>query len=190
MSLQVDSKNSMITVEVSAQDPVVATDLSKEVISRIESYVTDYRTEKSRKDLDYYEQLYEEAREEYYDAQQRYARYVDANQNVVLRSVMAEQDRLKNEMDLAYNLYNTCAQQVQMAKAKVQQETPVCVVVEPPTLPTQPSKPSKMLTLVAFVFLGACLSAVWVLFGKDWVADLRSGLKTAKSDAPATVGEK
>ena len=79
---------------------------------------------------------------------------------------MAEQDRLKNEMDLAYNLYNTCAQQVQMAKAKVQQETPVCVVVEPPTLPTQPSKPSKMLTLVAFVFLGACLSAVWVLFGK------------------------
>ena len=149
-----------------------------------------YRTEKSRKDLDYYEQLYEEAREEYYDAQQRYARYVDANQSVVLRSVMAEQDRLKNEMDLAYNLYNTCAQQVQMAKAKVQQETPVCVVVEPPTLPTQPSKPSKMLTLVAFVFLGACLSAVWVLFGKDWVADLRSGLKTAKTDAPATVGEK
>ncbi len=190
VSLQVDSKNSMITLEVSAQDPVVATDLSKEVISRIESYVTDYRTEKSRKDLDYYEQLYEEAREEYYDAQQRYARYVDANQNVVLRSVMAEQDRLKNEMDLAYNLYNTCAQQVQMAKAKVQQETPVCVVVEPPTLPTQPSKPSKMLTLVAFVFLGACLSAVWVLFGKDWVADLRSGLKTAKTDAPATVGEK
>lgn len=177
ISVQVDSKNSMITVSVTAQDPLVATDLSKEVIARIEDYVTDYRTEKSRKDLDYYEQLYEEARAEYYDAQQRYAKYVDANQNVVLQSVLTERERLNNEMQLAYNLYNTCAQQVQMAKAKVQQETPVCVVVEPPTLPTKASKPSKMLTLVAFVFLGACLSAVWVLFGKDWVASFKSGME-------------
>ena len=60
ISVQVDSKNSMITVSVTAQDPLVATDLSKEVIARIEDYVTDYRTEKSRKDLDYYEQLYKE----------------------------------------------------------------------------------------------------------------------------------
>lgn len=173
VSLVIDSKNSMITLSVSAQDPKVATDLSEEVISRLEKYVSDYRTEKSRKDLDYYEQLYDEARNDYYAAQQRYANYVDANQNVVLQSVMTEQDRLRNEMQLAYNLYNTCAQQVQMAKAKVQQETPVCVVLEPPVLPTKASKPSKAMTLVAFVFLGACLSGVWVLFGKDCVSKFR-----------------
>lgn len=186
VSLTVDTKNSMITLNVTAQDPKVAADLSGVVIERLVDFVSDYRTEKSRKDLAYYEQLYQEAKDDYYAAQQRYANYVDANQNVVLQSVMTEQDRLRNEMQLAYNLYNTCAQQVQVAKAQVQQETPVCVVLEPPTLPTKASKPSKMMTLVAFVFLGACLSAVWVLFGRDWISKFKSGTGAAPENVSVT----
>lgn len=184
MSISVDSKTSVISASVTAQDPGVATKLSETLIEKLQEYVTAYRTEKSRKDMEYYQQLYDEAREVYYDSQQKYASYVDANQGVVRQSVLIEQERLRSEMELNNSLYTTCAQQLQMAKAKVQMETPVFAVITPPTVPLEPSKPSKMMTLIAFVFLGGVISCVWVLWGRDWVRSFRNGLKDG-GDAPA-----
>ena len=173
ISLSVDKKNSVISLFVTAQDPLVATKISQEVIARLQAYVTDYRTEKSRKDLAYYQKLYEESRSDYFASQQRYASYVDRNQDVVLQRVKTERERLQNEMNLNYQLYNTCAQQLQAAKAKVQQETPVFTIINPPQVPLKRSKPSKATILVACIFLGAVLAALWVLWGRDLIASFK-----------------
>ncbi len=187
ISLVVDKKTSVISLNVVSQDPMVATVISKEVIDRLQTYVANYRTEKSRKDLDYYQKLYEEARQEYFASQQRYASYVDRNQNVVLQRVRIEQERLQNEMNLNYQLYNACAQQLQAAKAKVQQETPVFTIIKPPQVPLKRSKPSKFTILFASVFLGAVFAAVWVLWGRDAVASLK---KKEDEGEPAETDEK
>ena len=144
VSLTVDKKTSVISLAVTAQDPDVATRISEEVIRRLQTYVTNYRTEKSRQDLEYFEKLYDEAKEAYFTAQQRYAGYMDRNQGVVLQRVRTEQERLQNEMNLNYQLYNACAQQLQTAKAKVQQETPVFTIINPPQVPLQRSNTSKL----------------------------------------------
>jgi Uncharacterized protein involved in exopolysaccharide biosynthesis len=183
--LSVDKKTSVITLTVSAQDPRVAAKISEEVISRLQTYVTNYRTEKSRQDLEYYENLYEEAKEEYFASQQRYASYVDRNQGVILQRVKTEQERLQNEMNLNYQLYNACAQQLQTAKAKVQQETPVFTVINPPQVPLKRDKPSKITILVACIFLGAAVAAVWILWGRDALAKLRK-----KDDEEEAAAEK
>ena len=173
ISLAVDKKNSVISLTVTAQDPKVAATISQEVIDRLQTYVTDYRTEKSRKDLAYYETLYEESKDAYFAAQQRYASYVDRNQGVILQRVKTEEERLQNEMNLNYQLYNACAQQLQTAKAKVQQETPVFTIIDPPQVPLKRSKPSKPTILVASIFLGAMIAAVWILWGRDVIAKLK-----------------
>ena len=90
-----------------------------------------------------------------------------ANQNIILLSYRAEQERLQNEMSLAYNVYTQVAQQLQMAKAKVQEITPVYTVVQPATVPLRPSKPSKPMILIGFVFLAGVGSVGWILFIKD-----------------------
>lgn len=185
MSVAVDKKTSVITASVSAQHPEVSLSLSEELISKLQSYVSTYRTEKSRKDLEYYQSLFDEAQHDYYEAQQKYARYVDANHGVVKQSVMTEQQRLQNEMNLNYQLYNTCAQQLQMAKAKVQQETPVYVVLDPPTLPLKASKPSKMQLLVVFILLGAVCASVWVLWGKDWLSSFKTVTASEENEEDA-----
>lgn len=172
ISVAADKKAYVITLNVTDQDPDIAMKLSETIIENLRNFITSYRTEKSRKDLEYYEQLYEEAQADYFDAQQRYARYVDMNQGMVRQSVMTEQQRLQNEMQLKYNLYNSCAQQVQMAKAQVQRETPVCTVLTPATTPLKDNESGAM-TLAIFIFLGFCLSAVWVLWGRDWLAKLK-----------------
>ena len=171
--LSVDKKTSIISLAVTAQDPKVAAEISEEVISRLQTYVTNYRTEKARLDVEYYEGLYNESKEAYFKSQQLYAGYMDRNQGVVLQRVKTEQERLQNEMNLNYQLYNTCAQQLQAAKAKVQQETPVFTIINPPQVPLKKSNTSKLTILVASIFLGAVVAAVWILWGRDTIASFK-----------------
>lgn len=169
----VDSKSYVVTLSVTMQDPLIAATLTDTVMTNLQRYITDYRTNKSRNDLAYTQKLFDEARADYYRAQQAYARYMDQNQNVVLRSVRTEQERLQNEMNLAYNVYSQTAQQLQMAKAKVQENTPVYAVIQPATVPLKASKPSKIIILIGFTFLAAAASAGWALFGREWIDRVR-----------------
>lgn len=177
ISITVDKKTSLISISVVTQNPDVAYTLAKEVISSLQNFVTDYRTQKSRKDLEYYQSVYDDAKEDYYAAQQRYASYVDANQGFTRQSVMIEQQRLQNESELAFQLYNSCAQQLESAKVMVQKETPVFAEMDPPTRPTKKTAPSKAKILVIMVFLGAVVGAVWAIWGKDWLAGFKNSVR-------------
>ena len=168
-----DKKSSVITLTVTMQDPLIAATLTDTVMTHLQNYITDYRTNKARHDLEFTQKLHDEAQASYFEAQSKYARYMDANQNVVRLSARTEQERLQNEMTLKYNLYNQMAQQLQLARAKVQESTPAYVVLQPATVPLGASKPSKLLLLVGFTLLfGAAMSA-WVLFGEELFAQLR-----------------
>lgn len=173
ISVSVDKKLWVTTIHVTMQDPLIAATLTDTVMKRLQEYVTEYRTNKARYDLEYTEDLYVEAQKAYYDAQQKYAAYTDGNQNIVLRSFRTEQERLQNEMNLAFNIYNQVAQQLQLAKSKVMEITPVYAVVKPATVPLNPVKPKKAMMLIGFIFLGGVGSVAWILFGKDFFAKLR-----------------
>ena len=140
ITVELDKKTGIITLNVLMQDPLISATLSDTIMQRLQGYITDYRTNKARHDLAYTEVLYNEAKEKYYDAQQKYAQYTDGNQNIVLRSYRTEMERLQNEMNLAFNIYNQMAQQLQMAKAKVLEITPVYAVVQPATVPLKAAK--------------------------------------------------
>ena len=159
------------------QDPLVSATLTDTVMCHLQNFITEDRTNKARNDLKFTQRLFDEAQSKYYEAQQRYAQYVDQNQGIVRRSFMTEQERLQNEMNLAFNLYNQTAQHLQLAKAKVQESTPVYAVVQPATVPLKASKPSKMMTLIGFVFLAGVGAAGWILFGRDFLVHFHSSRK-------------
>ena len=167
ISVSVDKKTGVTTLSVTMQDPVISAQITDTVMHRLQNYITDYRTNKARHDLAFTERLYAEAQADYEQAQKKYAQFVDANQNIILRSYMAEQERLQNEMNLAYQVYTQVSQQLQMAKAKVQEITPVYTVVQPATVPLRAAKPNKMMILIGFVFLAGVGCVGWILFVKD-----------------------
>lgn len=167
ISVSVDKKTGVTTLAVTMQDPLISAALTDTVMRCLQNYITDYRTNKARHDLAFTEKLHKEAESGYYAAQQKYARYSDGNQNIILQSYRAEQERLQNEMTLAYGIYNQMAQQLQMAKAKVQEITPVYTVVQPATVSLKPAKPNKIMILIGFVFLAGVGSIGWILFVKD-----------------------
>lgn len=185
IAVNVDKKTGVTTLTVTMQDPLISASLTDTIMHSLQNYITDYRTNKARHDLAYMEKLYKEAKQEYMEAQEKYASFVDANQSIVLLSFRAEQERLQNEMNLAFQVYTQVAQQLQMAKAKVQEITPVYTVVQPATVPLRAAKPSKMLILVAFVFLAGVGSVGWILFVKDFVKGWRKPKVSETSTAEA-----
>lgn len=168
IDVSVDKKSGVTTLTVTMQDPLISATLTDTIMHSLQNYITEYRTNKARNDLAFTEKLYEEAQESYMKAQKEYADFVDANHNIVLLRVNAERERLQNEMALAYQVYTQVSQQLQMAKAKVQERTPVYTVLQPATVPLRASKPSKMMILAGFIFLAGVGSVGWILFVKDY----------------------
>lgn len=172
-----DKKSGIITLTVTLQDPKVTATMADTVVSKLQQYIIAYRTRKAKEDCEYLEKLYKERQQEYYDAQRHYAHYVDANSNMVFQSTMAERERLQNDMNLAYQVYSQVAQQLQVARAKVQEEKPVFAVVEPAVVPLNPSGTSRKTVVIGFVFLAVVFTGAWQLLGKPYWQQFKEALR-------------
>lgn len=173
----VDKKTAKTTISVTLQDPKVSAIVADSVVAKLQQYIIDYRIKKAKEDCAYLEQLYKERQQEYYDAQSKYAHYFDSNRNIALQSARAEQERLQNDMNLAYQVYSQVAQQLQVARAKIQEEKPVFAVVEPATIPLQPSGTSRKMILVGVIFFVVCGTGLWKLLGLPYWNNIRVNLK-------------
>ena len=172
----VDKKTGVTTVSVTMQDPMVCAIIADTVIYKLQEKVTSYRTTKAENDCKYWEQIHAERQRDYIKAQQAYAKYVDTNKNIARQSELIERERLQNEMNLAFQVYNNVATQLQLARAKVQEAKPAFAVVEPASVPLNPSGTSRKMILIGIVFLAVAGAAAWILFGQDLWANLKQGL--------------
>lgn len=173
ISISTNKNTNAITITAKMQNPSVAAQVADKVMENLKQYVVKYRTDKSVKDMQFTEHLYNEARDKYYASQKKYALYQDAHQGMVLQSVRTEQERLRNEMELDYQLYNSISRDLQMSRAKVQEETPVFTLLQPAVVPHKAVEPSKTMIIIFFLFLGFCIPAAWILLGRDFVEKLK-----------------
>jgi Uncharacterized protein involved in exopolysaccharide biosynthesis len=171
-----DKKTYITSIQVTMQSQEISAFLADTLTSYFQYYIINYRTQKARNDLEYAEKLYNDSKDNYYKAQERLATHVDGNLNVISAKYRTTQERLQNEANLAYSVYNQTAQQLQLAKVKVQDNTPVFTVIQPAMQPISPSKPSKKMILVGFVFFVFAGASVWVIREDIWF------LLTKKSD--------
>lgn len=163
---QVDKKTNVITITVTAQDPLVAKTVTDSVKSKLQEYITDYRTNKARHDLSYMEKLCKEAQADYDKARHNYAVYSDNYMSLVRESYKVKQEELENEMQLRYNIYTQIIQQLQISKAKVQERTPAFTEIQPAIVPIKHSNMPKVIILGAFIFL-AVLVRLAILVWKN-----------------------
>lgn len=163
VNLSVDKKDAIITIDVTDQDPLICQTVADSIKSRLQEYITNYRTSKARNDVAYYKKLTVEAKQQYERARQLYGGYADANMDVVLESFKAKQDDLENEMQLKYNTYSTLNTQLQAAIAKVQERTPAFTILKGASVPFKPAGPKRMFFVLAMVFLTFMGTLVYIL---------------------------
>jgi LPS O-antigen subunit length determinant protein (WzzB/FepE family) len=158
-----ESSNTLV-ISVEMQDPLVAAQLTDSVVKSLTRYITDYRIQKAKTDLEFVAKSHAEAEIKYKQAQQTLAAYTDQNKNLIMASARTTEQRLQSEYTLAFNIFNTLSQQLEQAKFKVQQETPVFKVLNPAQVPLKKSRPNSIIILLLTLFLG-CLGSVIILFG-------------------------
>lgn len=158
-----DKKTGITSIEVTSQNPVVSAFLADTLTSYLQSYVIAERTRKANTDLVNSEKLLAQAKDTYDAIQKDLASFIDRNKNITSAQYKIKQDKLESEKTLAFSVYTQMAQQVQINKIKVQDDTPVFTIIQPAIEPIYPSGPKKKIIFVVFVFLGVMAASCWVV---------------------------
>lgn len=158
----IDKKSGVITITVKMPDPVVAAQITKFSMDYLTEYVTQYRTVKAKKDLDFLADKVAAARGKFYTKQSQKAQYADQFQapTIRLQSADIQRERIESEYRISSSFYNELLKKYEEAKIKLQQETPVFQVLEPPVAPTKKSEPKKAVIILAFAVVGGLLSVL------------------------------
>lgn len=174
---RVDSKTGITTIKVMLDDRRMVTQLADTVCVLLQQYVSDYRTQKAKANYDYYSLLADEARDRLVRAQSAYAAAVDYDRSVILQSVNSEKERLQNEVNVALQIYSQMSQQREMAKAKIQEEKPDYVVIQPAIMPRHPMNSRKKVVLI-WGFIGFILACAGVIF----IPEIKKMLSSEKAE--------
>ena len=168
----VDKKTSAISITVTDQDPRVSALMADTVKTRLQDFLTEYRTNKARHDLSYAETLQKQAKKDYERARQLYVDFMDSNKDVTLMSAQQKQIDLENDMQLQYNNYNALTAKVIDAKAQVQEVTPSFTTLQSATVPLNKEGPKRGQIVLVTLFLATLFTTVWILYKENLLKPL------------------
>lgn len=163
IGITLDEKKGYVTISANMPEAVAAAQMAQATFTLLERYITEFKIEKVKSNLDFVQERYDEAKRSFEDVQARRAKLRDANMNTSRYAARTELERLDAEYTLAQGVYTSLAQQVEQAKISVKETTPVLTVIKPVTVPYKKSKPQRVMILFAFTFLGVVAGAGSVL---------------------------
>ncbi len=159
----VDPLTNVISIKVNAQDPLVAASLADSICLRLQTAISDYRTSKSRVDVEHYTRLADEARRNYVATLKTYGDFCDSHKNITQQGTMSERDKLEMEMSMALNKYQAMTTQLENANAKLQEVTPVFTTLQNASVPLRPSAPKRVLFCLAMLILATIVTTCKIL---------------------------
>ncbi|TVR77527.1 MAG: hypothetical protein EA412_10945 [Chitinophagaceae bacterium] len=158
ISVNLDEETGLLTSRVTLHDARASAELNRHVIELLKQYVTDYRLEKARKDLEFVEQQHESSRVRFEREQIRLAEFRDQNVTLTTARAQTELERLQDQKDVAFNVFNTLSQQLEQARLQVQEQTPVFSMVQAVNVPSDKSSPRRGYILTLLTALGIFIS--------------------------------
>jgi len=159
--VSLSEETGVINLTVKMPDPNAAAQVAKTSIELIKEYVTQYRTRKAQEDLKFSQEQLVSAEERFREAQDRLAEFRDANINLSTARAQTQQQRLQSEYDLTFNVYSSMAQQVEQAKLKVQEQTPVVSVLQPVQVPVEDNTSGLrvlLLSIITAIFISVSIN--------------------------------
>lgn len=167
ISCQLDKGTNLISISATDIDPYVSTIVVDTLQSRLQEYITEYRTKKAMVDLEYSRKINAKAKAEYQAVRKKYLDMADSNTDVLLHSVSAQIEDLENEMQQKYDVYTQTTAQVEKAKMKVQESTPAFTVIQSPSVPNRASSTPRSVMVIVFMVIGVLADSAWVLYLRE-----------------------
>ncbi len=169
MDVSVDPKTGIISVVVEMPDAYAAASVADLLVKRLTEEIKNYKVGKLKNDLEFIHDRYLEAEGQYEGKQKQVALFADRNRNITSSLVQTEYQRLQNEMNILFEVYKGLATQLERAKIKVKEQTPIFTILEPVQVPVSKTKPRRKWILLISVFLGICYSVTHVLINDRFI---------------------
>lgn len=163
----VDQKTMVISIEVTDQDALICATMADSVKTRLQKFITDYRTSKARVDLEYYKKVQVEAREKYDKARDQYAAFADSHRSVISQSAQTKRADLQNEMNIRQQILEQVVAQLQQAEMQVQENTPAFTTLQSATVPVEKAGPGRAKWCLVFLFLAFLGTSAYILYKED-----------------------
>jgi uncharacterized protein involved in exopolysaccharide biosynthesis len=161
VTASLDEETGVVSVSAKMSSPELAAHVAKYTITELTNYLTEYRTEKVQRDLEFVKEQMSKAEVRFKKTQDALANFRDSNKGSLTNKALTEQQRLQSEFDIAFNVYDGLNQQYEQAKLKVQEETPVFKVLQPVQVPVD-DETSGAMVLIVFVMLSGIASIGWI----------------------------
>ena len=158
----VDKKTSVITINVTDQDPLVCATMADSVKSHLQAFIIRYRTSKATDDVMHYQQMRDSAEHEYDMAMEAYSRFCDAHKDIVLQSFQSERDKLESELSIRQNTLGVMEAQLQSSKVKLQEKTPAFTTLKSATVPVKPAGPKRMIFVLGMLIFASLITVIVV----------------------------
>lgn len=158
---RIDRKTEVISIRVEDQDKLVSASLADSIRVRLQDYIIDYRTRKSRQDMLYYKHLMDSALLDYEHAIGSYGSYLDHNRKATRQTTIERGKKLSNDLSSRLQQYNMLHAQYQAMRAKVQETTPAFTTLTSATVPQKPAGPKRVLFVLTMLTLATILTTCY-----------------------------
>ena len=176
MQVSANPKDGYVSISFSFPEAKSAAEVTDNIYRTLERYVASFKSEKLEDNLQFVEESYETAREDFLQAQTRLTVFQDANRALATATARSTETRLQSEYNIAFSVYSELAKQREQARIAVKENQTILTLVNPAVVPHERSAPRRSLILVGFVFLGIVVACGWV-FGKPFVQTIYSDIQ-------------
>ncbi len=171
LSLETNDKDGYVSLKFTTAESKLSAQVAQAAQELLQTYITKFKIEKAKAQLEFIEDRYRDNKQEFETAQAKLAEFRDKNKNVTSALARTQEERLQSNYQLAFDVYSQLAQQLEQAKIKVKEETPVFSILKPVTVPLEDNN-SGFMTLIIWTFLGGVI-AVACIFGKQFLASVK-----------------
>ena len=164
LSLNINTKEGYFTFSFTSPEPKLSAEVVKTSQALLQKYITEFKLQKVRNNLDFIENSYNIAKKNFEEKQQELAKFRDSNVSLYSAFAKTQEEKLTSEYNLLLNIYTDLAKQKEQAKISVTETTPILTIIKPVIIPTEKSGPKRLYTLVGLALLGFIFGAGSILF--------------------------
>ncbi|GGF51453.1 GumC domain-containing protein [Echinicola rosea] len=175
ISVSYNSKEGFLELTVVMPEALAAAQLAKYVEGLLQDKVIEFKIQNAREQLSYTKKQYLEKKKEFEEKRELLTSFKDSNQNISRSTALNRLKDLEAEYNLALSVYTELAKQLEQAKLRVKQDTPIFSTIQPVVVPVGESAPKKLLIIILFIFLGAFSYFIYV-WGRAYLQIVRDNL--------------
>ena len=153
------SQDGMVRLGFDIPESLMAAEMAQFTQNLLQEKLIEFKISKAKTNLEYTNELYLEKRDSFLIAEQELAVFNDRNLSLITETSKSELRRKQSKYDIALTLFNDLSSQLEKAKIKVKEDTPIFSIIEPVRVPIERVAPRRSFIAIVFTLIGFFVSA-------------------------------